>query len=290
MKKYSASEVFKQLGKALCYLLVFVGMQFMVTFVIMFGYIFLEAFRAAASGGGEAAVQTVVEGSVTFIFSMEPWITIVSNGLCLLTLWIVFLIRRKKTLLEVHAVPFAKSQIFPVILAALGAYLLIGYGMEILPIPEEAMEAYAEASKGLTQGSVWLLFLSNVIAAPVAEEVVFRGLIFTRLKKAMPVWVAGLVSTLCFGLLHGQLIWICYATLLGLFFCYVSYKTDSILSSICMHMIFNFLGSMPFMTGWELPMAVCVALTVLGAVAIVVSILLIRRNADACKAVPADNR
>lgn len=48
----------------------------------------------------------------------------------------------------------------------------------------------------------WLGFLNAVLLAPVVEEALFRGLLFTRLRRRFSAWPALAIVTLAFGLLH----------------------------------------------------------------------------------------
>ena len=57
--------------------------------------------------------------------------------------------------------------------------------------------------------------LSVVLAAPVLEEILYRGLIMKSLQRGMPVFIALIIQAVLFGLMHGQLIWVFYATFLG---------------------------------------------------------------------------
>ena len=47
-------------------------------------------------------------------------------------------------------------------------------------------------------------FLSLVVIAPVAEEVLFRGYLLGKLRKSVPVWVAVILTSLLFALVHFQ--------------------------------------------------------------------------------------
>ena len=86
--------------------------------------------------------------------------------------------------------------------------------LALLPIPQELMEAYNNAAVGLGEPGL-ISALSTVLFAPIAEEVIFRGLVYTRLRRAMPAALACVLSSLVFGLLHGQLLWIAYAFIMG---------------------------------------------------------------------------
>ena len=56
------------------------------------------------------------------------------------------------------------------------------------------------------------------LAAPLAEEAVFRGVLFNRLRTAAPLWAACLFSALFFGLYHGNPAQLCYGTAMGAVF------------------------------------------------------------------------
>lgn len=105
-------------------------------------------------------------------------------------------------------------------------------------LPESVMSGYAESSSVLDNQSI-LTMIGTAIAAPIIEEIIFRGLIFDRLKKGMPVVLAAIISATVFGLAHGQIVWICYAGILGLIFAYVYHKTGSIKATIALHMAYN---------------------------------------------------
>lgn len=51
--------------------------------------------------------------------------------------------------------------------------------------------------------SVFVLFLSVVVMAPIVEELMFRGILYNLLNKWIPLFPAALVSSAVFGLLHG---------------------------------------------------------------------------------------
>ena len=49
-----------------------------------------------------------------------------------------------------------------------------------------------------------LAFISLVIIAPLAEEILFRGYLLGKLRTYAPVWVSILITSLLFGLVHFQ--------------------------------------------------------------------------------------
>jgi membrane protease YdiL (CAAX protease family) len=47
-----------------------------------------------------------------------------------------------------------------------------------------------------------MTFISLVVAPPIAEEIIFRGLIYTSLKKTLPIWSAVILTGLIFAAGH----------------------------------------------------------------------------------------
>jgi len=90
-----------------------------------------------------------------------------------------------------------------------------------------------------------------VIFAPIAEELVFRKYLFKKLigfgGKAYIIF-----SAFLFGLFHMNISQMGYAFLLGLILAALVYYTGKVRYSIILHMVFNFLGSVPAVFFMEL--------------------------------------
>lgn len=84
--------------------------------------------------------------------------------------------------------------------------------------------------------------ITVAICAPIVEEFLFRGVVLERLRVYGDL-VAIFVSALCFGLLHGNIQQILYATALGTVFGYVKVRTNDLRYTIGLHMAVNLIGS-----------------------------------------------
>lgn len=74
------------------------------------------------------------------------------------------------------------------------------------------------------------------VVAPIAEELIFRGLIFRRLLDDMRVgWAIG-ISAFFFGIYHGNVLQFLYAGILGACFAYCYYRLGSLWAPILLHM------------------------------------------------------
>jgi membrane protease YdiL (CAAX protease family) len=83
------------------------------------------------------------------------------------------------------------------------------------------------------------LILSVGIFAPIAEEVLFRGMILSELKGVHSIFVAVIVQAVLFGLFHMNAIQAIYATAFGLVLGFITVKTKSILPAILLHVLNN---------------------------------------------------
>ncbi|MCU1458563.1 MAG: putative metal-dependent rane protease [Actinomycetia bacterium] len=98
-------------------------------------------------------------------------------------------------------------------------------------------------SKGLT---LFLFALAVVVAAPVAEELLFRGLLLRSLLRRFTPAVAIVISALVFGLVHilgdpGSYPALPALTALGILNAVLAYRSGSLSRSIFVHAGFNLL-------------------------------------------------
>jgi membrane protease YdiL (CAAX protease family) len=119
--------------------------------------------------------------------------------------------------------------------AAVGIYLLFVIAYVAL-VGEPEQEDFAD-----DLGPLWVQILLIAIAAPIGEEVCFRGMLFGGLRESMPMWAAGLISASLFGLLHvttGISVvppLIAFGFLLAMLY----EKTGSIVPCVLLHMLNN---------------------------------------------------
>lgn len=119
--------------------------------------------------------------------------------------------------------------------AAVGGYL----GLTILYVaiagtPEQ--EDIAEAF-----GTLPVQILLIAIAAPISEEVCFRGLLYGGLRGRLPAIAAALIAALVFGALHATTGVSAVPPLIafGFVLCLLYEKTGSIVPGIILHMLNN---------------------------------------------------
>lgn len=87
-------------------------------------------------------------------------------------------------------------------------------------------------------GSTWIYFLAVVILAPVMEEFIFRGVMFSLLEKH-GTGFAVIGSGIIFGLAHMDFSSVIFATIAGFVFGYLYAKTRNLWVTIIVHFLNN---------------------------------------------------
>jgi membrane protease YdiL (CAAX protease family) len=88
-------------------------------------------------------------------------------------------------------------------------------------------------------GQKLVAFLALVIIAPIAEEMIFRGWLYGKMRKRTNMWVAMLVVSALFGLMHGQWNVGVNVFAMSLIMCGMREITGTIWGGIILHMIKN---------------------------------------------------
>lgn len=84
-----------------------------------------------------------------------------------------------------------------------------------------------------------IFMIIPAIVAPILEEIIFRKIIFGTLYKRTNFFVAALLSSVIFGLIHGEPEHILIYGSMGFVFAYLYVKTRRIIVPIIVHMALN---------------------------------------------------
>jgi membrane protease YdiL (CAAX protease family) len=85
-----------------------------------------------------------------------------------------------------------------------------------------------------------LAFMVFVIIGPIAEEIIFRGFLFGKLRqKGIPFWLTTLVVSVVFAVAHWQWNVALDVFFLSVIMCFMREKTGSIWAAIFIHMLKN---------------------------------------------------
>lgn len=127
-----------------------------------------------------------------------------------------------------------------------GVILMLATGIVLTPVLDLLPDTYIDMLDDYMQGGFWPM-LTAVVAAPILEEFLFRGIIQKNLVRRLgPLW--GIVlGALIFGGIHLIPQQIVYASCLGLILGSIYYLTGSLNSAIAVHFVNNGLTALLYM-------------------------------------------
>lgn len=100
-------------------------------------------------------------------------------------------------------------------------------------------------------GVIILDAIGAIIFAPIMEELIFRGVIFNRLKIRIGIIPAMIISSFIFAIGH-EFGGITSAFLFGICMCLLYLKTDNILIPMCVHFINNVVATLLNITDFDI--------------------------------------
>ena len=128
--------------------------------------------------------------------------------------------------------------------------LVVGFGIcgisglwimlaEQLPSLQKSVEAMNAGAENIAGGNAFGTFMIAVIAAPVVEEILFRGIVLRSMRKFTPAWAAILISSVLFGAYHLNIVQAAYATFMGIAAGILYEKKKNLLFPILVHFANN---------------------------------------------------
>ena len=206
------------------YVIVFILIQFVVTYAVFFIWNLAEGRRL------EDVSQTFASGGVSLSFKMM----IVAQAVFSLLTMAVFL----KAKWCVVSRSYLRSRPWLVLLwaaiAALGTLIPSEVLEGLMPLPD-----WSDGTLMQMLGNRWG-FLVICILAPLVEELVFRGAILrVLLQGCQSHWVAIVISALIFAVVHANPIQMPHAFLMGLLLGWMYYRTRSVIPGILVHWVNN---------------------------------------------------
>lgn len=232
--EHPRTGAFSAVIHALFYVFIFFFCQYVVTA----GYMMSLMTGSLTMGGvlDETAVTQLLEQTV----SQAVMISLISNLLTILLICLIQQLRKRNPVQEfvLRPVNLLRCPTFLLFGAALNVF--VSGSISFLPLPEGVLEAFENQYAALYGNTpLWLEILSIAVVTGITEELIFRGLVNSRLARGLQPRTVILVSSVIFGLAHGALVAVVYSALLGMVFCLLYEKFRSVLPSILAHVAFN---------------------------------------------------
>ena len=270
---------FKAFGKAAVYFGVYFLVQIIVSMV--YSVVLSTKLTMEMMATGEELDMALLETQLMdAVMGEAMMMTLLSGVIVLLVFWLVFLIRKKKFSEEVCIRSIPVKGILPVVLLAACFNVITSVIISFIPWPESWMESYM-ANSSVIDNSI-VAWITAVVMAPVLEEIVFRGLMYTRLKKGLPAILAAVFTSLVFGIVHGTVIWAIYTFIFSLVLIWVFERFQSLAACILLHMAYNLSG----MAMSLIPEDASVMVLILFVVSIAVAVLMYKQIVKVTEDIP----
>jgi len=105
---------------------------------------------------------------------------------------------------------------------------------------ERRFPSYQKVMFFLTNSNIFISIICTGILAPILEEIIFRGIIFNRLKEYnIGLQISIIIQAVLFGIIHFNIVQSTYAILIGILFAVIYEKKKTIVAPIIAHMTFN---------------------------------------------------
>lgn len=229
----------KSIGFALLYLVIPILLQLIVGFEIQIQIILMQ-WRGKEISFNALEQMLSNYGFNLILISMINLILIAGMGS-----WYYFIRKRR----DVSPVDYRKilSPKMVGCLAALAffAQFVCSIVMAVIAfVFPEVFKDYEKLMEGVDINVLpaWATLFIVAVWAPLAEEIVFRAMIFRTLRKGFALWPAAVLSGIAFGVYHMNLIQGVYASLLGILLAYIYEKTNSLLGVYLFHLSFNLMN------------------------------------------------
>ena len=123
-----------------------------------------------------------------------------------------------------------------ILIPVAAAVLAIGcnYLWSFLPFFREN-EAYEAVAKHQYSYPLWLGLLLYGLAAPLAEEVMFRGILYPIFRRTSGIIFGILLSSFLFGVFHGNVVQASYGMVMGVIMAYVYEKYGTLKAPLLFH-------------------------------------------------------
>ena len=179
--------------------------------------------------------------------------TVICVVTCILLFGVYYFTSRKKTGLVLADTKMPKWLIVPfAIIITLGMGLVSSLWLDFaytqlanVPFVAQSVESFDSAWSTIGEDPYIWVCLSVVIFGPIAEELLFRGIIHNSIKKVCNPYVAIVLSGLMFGIWHGEFVQTVYTTFFGIALAVVYEYSGSLWVPIGMHILNNFTSTLP---------------------------------------------
>lgn len=230
--------------------LAFMAIHLVLLNVVMLVYLMARSFTLDLRSFGAGDLQTIQEQVTESVMAAQNEVMLIAMPLLIaIYLLLAYLLRRRAQPYVFNAAPRA-GELLRAAVIALG---MLGLTNLIMMGFYEAAEQSSFIADQLgfyellfsdmgVRTPIWIQTLAVAVLVPIAEELLFRGLILGELRRAMSDGWAILINGLLFALFHMNFIQSAYVLPVGLVLAALAVWSRTMWVPVFFHMLFNFGG------------------------------------------------
>lgn len=173
---------------------------------------------------GMGTLEAVTVGNLLSVPVLYYWVVRYGNGKKLSLCW-------KKRGND-------RKQILYLLMAGISASILLNHFLLISGLYQMFPSVF-QIQERIYTSPFWLQILGSGLMIPLAEELVYRGILYENMKEYLGVRTAAVWSALIFGIMHGNVIQGIYAGLMGLVLAWVYETCGFFLAPVMVHIAAN---------------------------------------------------
>lgn len=193
-------------------------------------FVMVTEFKSLGENGvSYRETATFVENMNNIVTSNTLSVTFITIIICIPVM--IYLFRKQRGNLTFTG---EKKGLYINIFIGIFASLGISKLVTLLPI-DGILGNYSEVSKNVMSSNLPLQIVALIILGPLMEELMFRGLIYNRIKVLSDSVIAGYISSIIFGVYHMNLVQGLYTFVLGVLLAYVYERFSTLWASYLLH-------------------------------------------------------
>ncbi len=195
--------------------------------------LFIQLKSVRENGGNYKTSVSFVDNMESLVAKNTLAVTFITVLIALPIMFYLFYKNSNKILLKTEW----KKMYVPILI---GAFASAGVSKLVTLLPIDGIIGnYSKTSANVMSSNLPLQLITLVILGPIMEELMFRGLIYNRLKQFNEKTIAAYISALIFAVYHFNLVQGIYTFILGLLIAYVYEEYKSIVAPIILHIAAN---------------------------------------------------
>lgn len=131
------------------------------------------------------------------------------------------------------------SRVFWGVIMGIGGCLWSSVIVELIPRHVSAVQKLTVGEGAANADPLWLEFVAVVLLSSFFEELVFRGIIFSRARVLASPTAAVIVQAVIFTSMYSGTVNMCYAFVMGILLGYAALRAGSVWAPIIIRMAFN---------------------------------------------------